>query len=181
LRLVPSAEVVDPQSALPSTFEPRDVLLDVVLRPEAAVDPARGAPGQSGQRDRPVATPRLLHQPPLVASTGIDLAAPTTGARLGAGRGVDVTTDLDPEDLQGGSDPRREEQVEDPAARGLGVVDQEPRRRTRRERTDAVEPSSGITRQGDRLLCAHRQHARRSVPLLQDSSRPCRTKKYALI
>src|SRR5690606_14627822 len=140
---VPPTEVVDAQTLSTSTVQPSDVIVDVVLRPEPTVEPSGRAPGQPGQDDGGVALARFVHQPPLVATVGDDLVRAAHVAGLGAGGGVRVPADLDPQDLQCSAVSGPEKVVEHPATLGFRIVDEQPGRSPGRQRSHTVEDPSG--------------------------------------
>ena len=130
-----------------------DDVVDVVLREEIAVpDPARRAPFQGIELDVGVAQLGLLHQPPLIAARIVLIArAPHMGGFRAIG-GVLVAADFDLQMLDVGAVVGFKEIVQDLAALGLRIVDQQSRRRAGADRAQPlVNPAAARTGQGDVL------------------------------
>ena len=102
-----------------------------------------GAPqGKNFQNDSGIALVRLLHQPPFVPAGCVMVRGGAHGAWLGAVGRVDIRADLHLEMLQRGAIARFEQIVENPAALGFGVIDQQPRGGSRTRRAEPVEDSA---------------------------------------
>ena len=127
--LVPDTGVGDVDAM--GGFCPLDEFHDIVrhvLRIEFPVpNPSRCAPCEAVENHIRIPLLRLLHQPPLVAAPVVLVVAGAHVARLGAVGRVHVAADLDFEMLERGPEVRLEKEVEDLAALGFRVIDEESR------------------------------------------------------
>ena len=122
---VPDAGVGDVEAvdALGAAEEVGDVVGHVLRVIGSAADPGRRAPAEGVERESGGAAAGLLHQPPLVAAGVVRcFRAGAAVAGLGAAGGVHLAADFDFEMLEGCAEFWGEQQVEDLAALGLGVI-----------------------------------------------------------
>ena len=144
--LISSPHIVDGQMVVGlRMFEPPDHVGDHVRGPIVSVaNPVRGAPGQGGQLDLRISGFGLFHQPPLITAVIVFVRSRVHVARLRTVGGVHVGANFHLEDLQAGPIVRLEQIVENLAAIGLGVVDQEPGvPASAADSADAIEDSPG--------------------------------------
>ena len=125
---VAPAHIVDGQMMIGlGMFEPLDDVVDHVARPIVSVaHPVRSAPRQGNQLDLGVARPGLLHQPPLVSALVVFVRSRMHVARFGAIGRVHIRANLDFENLHARAVVRLEQIVQNLAAVGFRVVDQQP-------------------------------------------------------
>src|SRR5438552_17128850 len=124
-------------------LDPVDNIGDVILRPEAAAEPAWSAPLQPIKFDIGIACFGLLHEPPFIAARIVLIGAAAHVAGFSSVRRIGIAADFNLENLQACAIIWLEKIIEDLGLLHCGIVEEQARGTTTgTHATDSIKSAS---------------------------------------